>query len=100
MQAKDVRIGDRLSHKTVGEIVVRGISPHCGDYKVDYARDGREGWVYLRNCEAVGHVQSTSFAGLFTDRFTVSREVEPPYDCSSPDCNYPSCGCQWSLVKN
>lgn len=41
-----IRIGGTLIHKDKGEIIIRGIHPHCGDYMITY--DG--GWVYLKNC--------------------------------------------------
>jgi len=52
---EDVRIGLDLHHRDKGYIVVEGISPHCGDYKIDYSLTDDEGevkhgWVYLKNC--------------------------------------------------
>jgi hypothetical protein len=46
---KDIRIGMILIHRDKGEITVRGISPHCRDYKIDTD----ESWVYLKNCKVV-----------------------------------------------
>lgn len=46
MNPEDIKIGMNLNHRDKGEIIVRGIYPHCGDYCITLD----EGWVYLKNC--------------------------------------------------
>lgn len=46
IEARNITIGQKLNHKTKGEIEVLGITPHCGDYKIVT----QNGWVYLKNC--------------------------------------------------
>ena len=41
-----LNIGDKIIHRDRGEIIVRGIHPHCGDYLI--VNDGA--WVYLKYC--------------------------------------------------
>ena len=52
MTPADIRLGDTLTHKDQGEIVVLGIAPHCGDYAINYM-DNRNimSWCYLKNCK-------------------------------------------------
>lgn len=42
----NLKIGDKIYHRDKGEIIVRGIMPHCGDYLI--VNDGP--WVYLKYC--------------------------------------------------
>jgi len=42
-----INIGMILIHKDKGEITVRGINPHCGDYCISI----EGGWVFLKNCK-------------------------------------------------
>jgi hypothetical protein len=37
-----LNIGDKITHKDKGEIIVLGITPHCGDYAITT----EDGWVY------------------------------------------------------
>jgi hypothetical protein len=46
MKPEELNIGDYLHHNKKGTIQILGISPHCGDYKIDTD----SGWVYLSNC--------------------------------------------------
>lgn len=41
-----LNINDTITHTVKGDVVVRGIHPHCGDYLITTD----EGWVYLKNC--------------------------------------------------
>ncbi len=43
---KKINIGDSLIHNQKGLIIVLGIHPHCGDYRIPI----EDGWVYLKNC--------------------------------------------------
>ena len=47
LKPEDIRIGQTLIHKDVGEIIVLGITPHCGDYAIAI----EDSWVYLKNCK-------------------------------------------------
>lgn len=46
-----LNIGDKIIHRDKGEIIIRGIKPHCGDYAITYDITKEEqGWVYLKYC--------------------------------------------------
>lgn len=46
---RHITIGSNISHYRIGMIEVKGISPHCGDFKINHSN----GWVYLKNCVGV-----------------------------------------------
>lgn len=49
MNANELKIGNWISHDKLGTIYINGISPHCGDFKINNVFE----WVYLKNCEPI-----------------------------------------------
>ena len=49
MRANELRIQNTINHKEKGLITIKGITEHCGDYKIDTDL----GWVYLKNCKPI-----------------------------------------------
>lgn len=49
MEATELRIGNLVNHKDLGVFEIHGITPHCGDFKIET----KSKWVYLKNCEPI-----------------------------------------------
>lgn len=50
MKAEELRLDNFINHKEKGLIQIKGIEPHCGDFKL---RLENEEWLYLKNCKPI-----------------------------------------------